>query len=426
MAILRLLLLFLFFFSLSEASTPATLFLPITKDGATHQYVTRIYQGTPLTPFPLVLDLAGQFLWVDCDSGYSSSSYRSVRCRSIQCAAANAQRCGLCFSTPRPGCNNHTCGLSPENTVTGTVTSGELAVDVIALPSAYGSEPGPIATAHHFLFSCAPTPLLAHLASGVRGMAGFGRNRIGLPSQLAAAFNFDRKFAICLPSSTASDGVVFFGNGPYTVVSGIDLLETLQYTPVIVNPLLPDDYFIGVESIKISGKKLSLNASLLSIDDREGTGGTKLGTVVPYSTMESSIYAIFTKAFERAAIAAFNMTRVASVGPFGVCFSSESVDITRTGPSVPTIDLVLQSEMVYWRISGANSMVQVSEDVMCLGFLDGGPNARTSIVVGGFQLENNLVLLDVGASRLGFSSSLLTRQMTCSDFNLRPIRRVSS
>ncbi|KAB5545408.1 hypothetical protein DKX38_013520 [Salix brachista] len=91
---------------------------------------------------------------------------------------------------------------------------------------------------------------------------------------------------------------------------------------------------------------------------------------------------------------------------------------TRVGPAVPQIDLVLQNSGVFWRIFGANSMVQVKSDVLCLGFVDGGLEPRTSIVIGGYQLENNLLQFDLATSRLGFSSSLSFSQTSCANFNL--------
>lgn len=63
-----------------------------------------------------------------------------------------------------------------------------------------------------------------------------------------------------------------------------------------------------------------------------------------------------------------------------------------------TIDLMLQCEIVKWRISGKNSMVRVSEEAICLGVLDGGLNPRTSIVLRGYQLEDTLLEFDVGTS----------------------------
>lgn len=125
------------------------------------------------------------------------------------------------------------------------------------------------------------------------------------------------------------------------------------------------DYSINVKSIKIGGNKLPLDV----------VGATKLRAIVPYTTTESSIYATFTEAYKSAA-ASRNMTKVVPVAPFGIRFSSRGVDESL----LPVIDLVLQSEMVKWRIHGSNSMVRVSQRVMCSGFLDGGPGLTNSIL----------------------------------------------
>ncbi|KAI3922335.1 hypothetical protein MKX01_006024 [Papaver californicum] len=61
-----------------------------------------------------------------------------------------------------------------------------------------------------------------------------------------------------------------------------------------------------------------------------------------------------------------NITRVASVAPFGVCFDSKNMISTRVGALVPEINLVLHTDRVVWRIFGSNSMVQVSDKVSCL------------------------------------------------------------
>lgn len=408
-----------------QSFRPKALVVPVSKDNATLQYVTRVDQRTPLINVSLVVDLGGQFLWVDCEKNYVSSTYRPARCNSVECSLARASGCGDCFSAPRPGCNNNTCGVLPDNTVTRTATGGEVAEDVLSVQSTDGSNPGRAVTVSRFLFSCAPTSLLKGLASGVSGMAGLGRTGIAFPSQFASAFSFHRTFAICLTSSTTSNGVIFFGDGPYVLLPNINVSQSLIYTPLFINPVSTAsaytagepsaEYFIGVKSIKVDDKDVPVNTTLLSIDS-EGYGGTKISTVNPYTILETSIYNALTEAFINET-AARNITRVASVAPFGVCFSSENVLSTRVGPSVPTISLVLQNETVSWSIFGANSMVQVSEDVLCLGFVDGGENPRTSIVIGGHQLEDNLLQFDLATSRLGFSSTLLGRQTTCSNFN---------
>ncbi|PIA56312.1 hypothetical protein AQUCO_00700562v1 [Aquilegia coerulea] len=384
------------FTSAQPSFRPRALVLFITKDASTLQYLTTVNQRTPLASINVVVDLGGQFLWVDCDQFYQSSSYVPARCGSAQCNLAGSKACGT--STP------------------------PLLQDVFAIQSTNGKNPGPIVSIPRLLFTCGSTFLLEGLASGVQGMAGLGRARIGLPSQFASAFSFNRKFATWLPSSISANGVIFFGNTPYTMMPNIDISSSLMYTPLLINPVSTassytqgdrsTEYFIRVKSIKINAKSISLNTTLLSIQSN-GYGGTKISTVNPYTVLETSIYNALTEAFLREA----NLPRVASVAPLEFCFDSANVASTRLGPGVPSIDLVLQSESVVWRITGSNSMVQVRDNVLCLGFIDGGSNPRTSIVLGGHQLEDNLIQFDLAASRLGFSSSLLGRQTTCSNFN---------
>ncbi|KAK6120089.1 hypothetical protein DH2020_046219 [Rehmannia glutinosa] len=404
---------------------PDALILPVRKDASTLQYVTVINQRTPLVPVNLVVHLGGQFLWVDCESNYVSSSYRAVRCRSAQCSLAGSTSCGDCFNGPRPGCNNNTCGVFPDNPFSRTATSGELAEDVVSVQSTDGSNPGPVVTVPRFIFSCAPTFLLSGLASGATGLAGLGRARIGFPSQFASAFSFRRKFAVCLSSSTSSNGVIIFGDGPYRFLPGIDASATLRFTPLFINPVSTagtftqgersTEYFIRVNTIRINNNPITINNTLLAIDN-QGNGGTKISTVNSYTLLETSIYRAFSSAYIREA-ASRNISRVAGIAPFDVCFSSENVGSTRVGPAVPYIDLVLQGQDAVWTITGSNSMVQVNDNVLCLGFLDGGLNPRTSIVIGGYQFEDNLLQFDLAASRLGFSSTLLGRQTTCANFN---------
>ncbi|KAK3031176.1 hypothetical protein RJ639_035333 [Escallonia herrerae] len=351
----------LIFFSLfsyiyhSKANTsfrPRALVLPVTKDPLTQQYTTHINKRTPFVPVKLTVVLGGQFLWVDCDKAYVSSSYKPVHCDTSECKLSRSQACTVtCFrSGPQPGCNNNTCSLMPDNPIMSTSTSGELGQDVVSVQSTDGSRPGPSVSVSDLLFSCAPTSLLQGLARGVTGMAGLGRIPIALPLQFTRAFGFAAKFAVCLSSTT-------------------------------------------------------------------GDGGTKISTVNPYTVLETSIYKAVTNAFVKHVK---DIPRVAPVAPFGTCFNAKNIGSTRVGPAVPQIDLVLQGESEYWRIFGVNSMVNAGNDVLCLGFVDGGLNPRTSIVIGGHQIEDNLLQFDLAASRLGFSSSLLFKQTNCGNFNFKP------
>ncbi|CAH9140568.1 unnamed protein product [Cuscuta epithymum] len=411
--------LFLCSSSSAQSFRPKALVAPVTKDASTLQYLTRINQRSPLVPVNLVLHLGGESLWVDCDGKYVSSSYRPVRCRTAQCSLAKPIACGDCSSAPRPYCTNNTCGTFPYNPIINTLTGGDLAEDVVSVASTDGSTPGKPAAASGFLFTCAPAFLLKGLAKGATGIAGLGRAKVGIPLQFSSGFNFRRKFAICLTSST---GVVFYGDGPYNLLPNIDASKILTYTPLI-NPVssagASSEFFIGVKSILIGDKELKLNTSLLAIDKKRNVG-TKISTVDPYTVMETSIFQAVTTAFVKEA-AARNITRTATpVSPFEVCFSADNISSTRVGPSVPWITLVLGGQGTKWTITGANSMVDLRDsgkNVLCLAVVDGGRNPRTSIVIGGHQVEDNLLQFDLEGSRLGFSSTLLGRQTNCANFN---------
>ncbi|GAY44670.1 hypothetical protein WN943_007332 [Citrus x changshan-huyou] len=62
-------------------------------------------------------------------------------------------------------------------------------------------------------------------------------------------------------------------------------------------------------------------------------------------------------------------------------------------------------------------MVQARSGVTCSAFVDGGVRPKASIIIGSHQLQDNLVQFDLAGSRLGFSSTLLFRRTSCSNFN---------
>ncbi|CAK9175831.1 unnamed protein product [Ilex paraguariensis] len=445
---------FIFFFcvSLCVSSSFSALLAPITKDHTTRQYTLSVYLKTPLQPTKLVLDLGASFSWVDCTQNYTSTTYHSIPCSSSLCNAIASLACSNCFNPPGPGCANDSCAMFSENSVTRKAIIAEALVDSLALPTTDGRNPGRLGLIPEFVFSCSKTSLLKGLAKGVTGLGGLGRSNFSIPAQVSKAFSSPYLFALCLSGSPSAPGVAFFNSdGPYYFLPEIDLSKSLVYTPLLLNPvgntiityyLHPsDEYFIGVTSIKVNGNNVPINQTIMTID-QNGFGGTKISTVVPYTVLQTPIYKAFTEAFvnESAALnltvtkpvigVCYNADDVSStlVGPavptvdlpFGVCYNADDVSSTLVGPAVPTVDLVMQSDDVFWRIFGSNSMVRIVRkgvDLWCLGFVDGGANPRTAIVIGGHQMEDNLLQFDLGLKRLGFSSSVLLHRTTCSNFN---------
>ena len=397
-----------------SSDPPVSLVLPITKDYSTFQYLTTLSHGSSLSPTKFVVDLGFSSIWVDCDSRkFQFFSGQTISRRSIQCLTAKSREIES-YGEGKLVDQEQACEIFSENRITGKrAGKGELVEDLMVLQSTQDSKASQMQTRHKLLFACSESLLLNGLASEAKGMLGFGRARSSLSSQIFTSLDTKRKFSLCLSSST---GVLLFGDMGHPSLAKAEIFRSLKFTPFTgkQNQKHPsEEYLIKVNFIKINGKKLSLSMTSLSKDE----GRTELSSVVPYSTMESSIYEIFTKAYLQAAMA-MNMIRVDSVGPFGLCFSSKG-NGSKAGPNVPSVDFVLQSEMVKWRIHGRNSMVKVNSEVMCLGFVDGGLNPRNPIVIGGHQLEDVLLQFDLETSMLGFSDSLLTKDTSCFDFKFR-------
>ncbi|KAJ9535314.1 hypothetical protein OSB04_un001578 [Centaurea solstitialis] len=162
-------------------------------------------------------------------------------------------------------------------------------------------------------------------------------------------------------------------------------------------------YFIGVNSIVIKKRSIDLLGNMTT---------TKLSTIDPYTSLRSDIY---TRMVRRFSMVTKRIPRAELVEPFGLCFSNFS-NGTQVSIKVPDIELSLQDGKK-WIISTANSIKQMTKDVACLAFVDGGPTSEPAIVIGTHQFEDNFLVFDLENWAFGFSSSLIRKQTSCSNFN---------
>ncbi|KAK4359308.1 hypothetical protein RND71_021537 [Anisodus tanguticus] len=364
---------------------PKTLFLTVKKDLSTLQYITEIHQRTPLIPVKLAVHLGSENVWVDCETGFKSSTYKPAICDSRQCNLARSTACGDCLTEnkTRPGCNNNACDNIVSNPAMDTIyTGGEIAEDVLTIQSIDVSLRGPIVTLPNFIFTCSPSFLTENLGKDVKGMIGFGQQ-----------------------------SHIFFA-------LGFDASQDLIYTPIIINPNLyyikraSPEYYIQVSSITINEKTVPLNKTLLLLD-HDDKGGTRISTAIPYTVLEPSIYSALSKAFVNEMPK--DVKTVFPVPPFRTCFDSSFIGLSRLGYNAPRINLVFHTPNVYWNITGANSLVKVSQRVVCLAFVERIHPWGQAIVIGGYQMQDNLVEFDLARKRIGFSNSLFFRQTMCSN-----------
>ncbi|KAF8038735.1 hypothetical protein BT93_B1322 [Corymbia citriodora subsp. variegata] len=395
--------------------------LAVHKDGATGLHVANVAKRTPQKPIPHLVDLNGGMVWEHCDERrYLSSTFYVPPFGDYLCSpAGKAQFRRTCSGSAalaapdRPGCHNNSCGILPVNPVTKRRDVAELSIDMFSILATRGSNPGRPIRFCKFYFACAPASLLRPgLPVGVHGVAGLGHTPISLQSQLASHCGFPPKFALCLTSMSSNHniGVIFFGDGPYNMLPGVDVSSGLLYTPLTFRRR--GKYFVGVRSIKINQKPVPLNASLL------GNGRTRISTTTPYTILEHSIFIAVARLFTRELS---DIPQAELIPPFPACYERARFSSTRLGPGVPFIEFVMQDEDTVWTIFGANSMVEARPEILCLAFIDGGSQPKDPIVIGAHQFEDNLLQFDVARSRLGFSSSLLLRRTSCANFNFTSV-----
>ncbi|XP_028780874.1 basic 7S globulin-like [Neltuma alba] len=417
-SILRFLLLTALFF-LSEPTyrppKPNLLVLPVQKDASTGLHWAYVHKRTPLVRVPVLVDLNGRFLWVNCDQHYLSSTYTAPFCHSTLCSRANTHSCYSCASASRPGCHNNTCGLMSFNPVTLQSGVAELAQDILAIQAQPTSPPSKLAsmvTVPQFLFACAPSFLLHKgLPSIVQGVAGLGHEAISFPLQLASHFGLQRRFTMCLSGDPNSNGFIFFGEQPNLLRPHLDISRDLVYTPLTVTP--KGEYHVRVTSIKVNNQVVvpvnpSLVSELIASSTRRGLGGTMITTASPFTVLQRSIFEALVQVYANQIP---KQAQVKAVEPFGLCMDWKKIN------KAPDVELVLSRASAAWRISGENLMVEARPGVRCLGLVNGGDKPRAAIALGARQLQENLVVFDLARSMLGFSPPLLSRGTRCAAYN---------
>ncbi|KAL0823745.1 hypothetical protein Bca101_047422 [Brassica carinata] len=366
--------------------------LPLIKDKATSLYYTNLNLGninhSPLTQ-SLAIDLGGgSAALLRCSTVVKSTTYLPIRCNSAVCKQTKPD--SFCFN------KTNTCGKYVPTSFTEHPLNTLLGTDSVSLLT---SKPNGVTNSVHspLILSCSNNAnALRLMPKVVNGTIGLGNSSFSLLSQLASMHKNRRKLSLCLPSKPAGLGSLHIGGvSPYTN----DVSKNLASTPLVIDQTTRE-YFIDVMSIEIAGNVVPLG--------KKRRGNVMICTLAPYTVLQGSIY----KALVREFVSETKMLRVANVKPFNACFSSKGV---RAAVAVPVIDLVMNGG-AKWRINRWNLLVKVKRDVVCLGFLDGGVTMKTTeMVIGGFQMEDHLVELDLEASEFSFSSSLLLKNTSCEE-----------
>ncbi|GLJ51093.1 hypothetical protein SUGI_1087700 [Cryptomeria japonica] len=225
---------------------------------------------------------------------------------------------------------------------------------------------------------------------GADGILGLGQGSISFPSQIGHLYG--DKFSYCFPSHGNSTS----STSTYLVFSdrSLDHLKSdLGYTPFLKNPPgAPDTfYYIGIEGIKINGKRLPIPRSIWLVD-RLGSGGSivDFGTTLTYLLQPS--YGILLAAFERLVI----YPRI-SLDPFDLCFNSFGLENLR----LPEFSIEFAGSASF-RPPVDNYFIHAAPKIRCLGIVSVPPLFGVNLI-GNMMHQNFFIEFDRRNSRFGFA-----------------------
>nr|XP_043626157.1 gamma conglutin 1-like [Erigeron canadensis] len=404
--------------------------VPVTKrtDAAKPLYSIEImttYVNMRYLTANFLIDIDAPFIWHDCILQWNSfpgscpantlCTY-PVSCEEYQCTdirttysyKINPPFCPpVTNSSTLPGWGYCTCLVNVVNPVTGSCAQPLLNYDDftantsngrnVFTSSYYGANPNA---------ACAPSSTFQSFPATVTGVMAFSSSPYALPAYLYQPLK--KSLALCLPSILSTPGVLFFGSGPYYLLpqSDVDVRSYLSFTPLLKHPG-SFGYFIRVNSIVIRRRSIAIPTNL----------ATKLSTIDPYTVLRTDIYNSMVQIISFYTI---GVPRASPVAPFGLCFRTFTPFVLRV---IPDIDLILPNG-VKWTIYTSNSIIQISRDVACLAFVDGGASSEHAIVIGTYQLEDNFLEFSLENSTFGFSSSLLRQRTSCANFNFTLINSI--
>ncbi|XP_006646660.2 chitinase CLP-like [Oryza brachyantha] len=386
----------------------------LAKDPSTSLYTASVGNGGPGPQ--LVLDLAGSLVWTTC-----MPPYRLIPCGGSVCAVASRSRRPNCEYTPGDN-NGHgghcACSTTAYNPANGQCGYGELTTVQLSANATDGRSPL-FQVSLSAVASCAPPSVMGSLPSGAAGVAGLSRAPLSLPLQVAGRMKVEKKFALCLPAA-GEDGAAIFGGGPFWLQAAPpqQVSDRLRYTALLKNPK-NTAYYIGVTGVAVNNVQVPLPPGALSLSARQGTGGVALSTATPYTALRSDIYRPVRDAF---AEATSGFARAPATKPFDLCYQKSALPSTRIGLYTASIDLTLAGGQ-NWTIVGSSAVVEVSQDAACLAFVDMGTTATPAVdhspavIIGGHQMEDNLVVFDLEKWQFGYSGLLLGTMTRCGNFD---------
>ncbi|KQK19054.1 aspartic proteinase nepenthesin-1 [Brachypodium distachyon] len=223
----------------------------------TNEYLVHLSVGTPPRPVALTLDTGSDLVWTQCapclncfDQGAipvldpaASSTHAAVRCDAPVCRALPFTSCGRGGSS----WGERSC-VYVYHYGDKSITVGKLASDRFTFGPGDNADGGGVSE-RRLTFGC------GHFNKGIfqaneTGIAGFGRGRWSLPSQLGVT-----SFSYCFTSMFEStSSLVTLGVAP----AELHLTGQVQSTPLLRDPSQPSLYFLSLKAITVGATRIPI------------------------------------------------------------------------------------------------------------------------------------------------------------------------
>ncbi|KAK3131902.1 hypothetical protein QOZ80_6AG0513180 [Eleusine coracana subsp. coracana] len=373
----------------------------------TNEYLVHLSVGTPPQPVALTLDTGSDLVWTQCApcracfpqrlpllDPAASSSYAPLTCAAAACRALPFASCG--------GGENRTSCAYAYHYGDKSLTVGQLATDWFSFDDKDNA-----ARRVGVTFGC------GHFNKGVfqaseTGIAGFGRGKLSLPSQLNVT-TFSYCFASMFHSSSSSNSktsssFVTLGDAPLDKHAHV--VGEWRTTPLLTNPSQPSLYFLSLNGISVGSTRVQIPEPRLRSTTTIIDSGASI-TTLPEDVYEA-VKAAFVAQVGLPLINGAGMEDGSSSLALDLCFAlpvAAALFPWRRPPRVPKLTMHLDG--ADWEVPRAG---YVFEDraarVMCV-VLDAAPGDQT--VIGNFQQQDTHVVYDLRNNLLSFAPARCDR-----------------
>ncbi|CAA2994398.1 aspartyl protease family 2 [Olea europaea subsp. europaea] len=357
------------------------------------QYLVSLHLGTPPQRLLLVADTGSDLTWVTCSACRRHCSSRgtffprhSTSFSPYHCFDSS------CNLVPHPRehvqCNHthlhSTCRYEYAYS-DGSVTRGFFSHET----TTFNSSSGDLVLFQHLSFGCgynnSGPSVSGPSFNGANGVMGMGRGPISFFSQLGQEFG--HKFSYCLMDYTISPPPT-----SYLLIGGAERYK-LSYTPLLINPLSPTFYYIGIQTVFINNVKLRISSSVWGIDEL-GNGGTVVDSGTTLTFLTEPAYRIILAAFDR--LVKLPKSVEQTLG-FDLCFNVSN----ELRPSLPRLSFKLFGGSLF-APPPRNYFIDAADGVKCLALQSVAPSSGFS-VIGNLMQQGYTFEFDKDRMRLGYS-----------------------